>query len=303
MLYQERCKELSQTISEVFGLRIDLTTVGDNQWEFSAPFGDQHGDPLWLSVGCRGDEVTMDDGGAVAGLLFSLDQDEEGSPAFELMDSLTRRHNLVIDYDLGVIRRSCPLDKVADTLPVFTRVVLTILTASPHLEKRRRRRRSLGRRLRSRIRDSYKDWGIDHYVDQRSQIPGCVMSRWPADFHWQLGSEDRPQNVFVLAADLNIQDPLSKAHKVSSIALDTVDARARDDLRIVIDTHEGEHEVSQAARLIRQYESSLKYTVFDFADNSQRSSFFDQATTELLSEKAQEWRMSFAESDGLTEHQ
>ena len=129
------------------------------------------------------------------------------------------------------------------------------------------------------------------------------MSRWPADFHWQLGSEDRPQNVFVLAADLNIQDPLSKAHKVSSIALDTVDARARDDLRIVIDTHEGEHEVSQAARLIRQYESSLKYTVFDFADNSQRSSFFDQAATELLSEKAQEWRMSFAESDGLTERQ
>ena len=70
----------------------------------------------------------------------------------------------------------------------------------------------------------------------------------------------------------------------------------RDDLRVVIDIGQGrneisQNEVSQAANLIRQYESDLKYKVYDFADSYQRSTFLSLAQTELLSEEAREWRM------------
>jgi hypothetical protein len=86
-------------------------------------------------IRCEGDEVIMDDGGAIAGLLFSMDQDVEGTLAFDLLASLAERHSMLLDYDEGFVKRVCTLDEVADVLPMFMRVVLTVLTDSPHVAR------------------------------------------------------------------------------------------------------------------------------------------------------------------------
>ena len=138
MLKQDRREllaELDKIVYKAFAHNIHLSPVSDGEWEFSVPYGDQHGDPLLFSIRCEDGMVTMDDGGAIAGLLFSMDQDIEGTPAFDLLASLAKRHKLLLDYDDGYVKRVCRLDEVAGVLPMFTRVVLTVLTASPHVAR------------------------------------------------------------------------------------------------------------------------------------------------------------------------
>lgn len=134
MNHQQKERVLTQAIVESFKPRLDISEVEENRWEFRVPGGDQHGDPLWFSITLRGKSVTIDDGGAAAGLLFALEQDEEGAPAYELLTSLARRYDLRIDYDSGVLQKTCSPEKVCDELPSFTRIVLAILTAAPHLD-------------------------------------------------------------------------------------------------------------------------------------------------------------------------
>ena len=238
-----------------------------------------------------------DDGGAVAGLLFSLERDEVGEPALELLSSLAKHYQLVADYDLGLVRGASSLDEISNSLPAFTRVVLTLLTAAPFLGTKKQQRRSMGRRLKSRVQAEYKALRINDYVEQRVQIPGTSVSHWQTDFRWQLDSGEYSKNVFVLTADLDIVDPIRKATNVSGLAMDTMAARKGDDLRIVIDTPKAKDEACQAADLIRQQESAFQYRVYDFADNTQRNSFLSLAEEELLSESAKEWRMTFDRYD------
>ena len=134
MKHQQKERVLTQAIAKSFKPRLEVSQVEESRWEFGIPGGDQHGEPLWFSATLRGSSVTIDDGGAVAGLLFALEQDEEGAPAYELLTSLALRHDLHLDYDNGVLQKTCSPEKVCDELPAFTRVVLTILTAAPHLE-------------------------------------------------------------------------------------------------------------------------------------------------------------------------
>lgn len=133
MLERDSRELLDKVVHRAFASSVHLTAVSDDEWEFSVPYGDQRGDPLLFSIRCQDDMVTMDDGGAIAGLLFSMDQDVEGTPAFDLLASLAKRHSMLLDYDEGFVKRVCRLDEVADVLPMFTRVVLTVLTASPHI--------------------------------------------------------------------------------------------------------------------------------------------------------------------------
>ena len=136
MLGQDSRELLDKVVHRAFASSVHLTAVSDDEWEFSVPYGDQRGDPLLFSIRCQDDMVTMDDGGAIAGLLFSMDQDTEGTPAFDLLASLAQRHGMVLDSDEGFVKRVCRLDEVAEVLPMFTRVVLTVLTASPHIESK-----------------------------------------------------------------------------------------------------------------------------------------------------------------------
>ena len=301
MVRFDLANQISTVLADVFSSSFELTEVGRDRWEISVPFGDQYGDPLWFSVCYQGGMVTVDDGGAVAGQLFSLEQEQAGSPAYELMSSLIQRHGLIVDHDLGVIRQECGLSRIGETLPWFTRVVLTMLTAAPHLEKKPRQPGSLGRQLRSRIRDRYVEMDVLHLVGRNGYMQGERMHRWPADFHWQMFSEESPHNVFVLTADLKIQHPLRKAERISTLAFDTRNTRSTHDLRVVIDTADlVTDEGFIAADIIRDHGDQLDYAVFDYADDSDQQVFFSQVGKELLSEPASEWRAAFLRSDPMT---
>ena len=258
-----------------------------------------HGDPLWLVIRCDDEGMTIDDRGAVAGLLFSLDQDEQHAPAFRLLSSLAQWSNFTIDYDEGVMRGNCSFDSVANVLPNFIKIVQTILVAAPHSEKKTRpRRRSLGPRLRRRIYDYCKEKDILDRIDRRSYIRGSAKQEWPTDFHWRKFSNRSRRNVFVLTTDLGIQDPMRKAERVSILALDTRHGRASHDLRVVIDSEDfNGDEAVVAANLIREQGQELHYTVFDYSNSEDRKSFLTQADSELLTMAAKRWIDSFEWSE------
>ena len=294
---------ISKVVSSSFSPQVNLSAVGDDRWEFMVPYGDQRGDPLWVSIVCEGQEVSLDDGGAISGLLFSLDQEDTSSPTYKLLESLARHYGLAIDHDLGVVRKSCPLDRLDETLPSFLRPILTVLTVAPHLEEKPRRRGSLGRRLKSRVRESCEKIDVFNRVSSTGYLQGNHMNRWPIDLSWQLVSVESPHSIFVLAPDLHTQDPIQKAQRVATLALDTRTGRSNHDLRVVIDTEDLVlDEAFVAAEIIKEYRQELSYGVFDYSDETEWKSFLDQASSELLSEPAKEWRTAFDEperEDGL----
>ena len=330
--YHTLCKSLVGG----FGRVLELNQVGASHWEFQVPHGDQHGDPLWFSVALSDDKLTVNDGGAVAGLLFSLDQDDEGSVGLELLSSLAEHHGIDLDYNQGLLHRTCQLEKTKDILPSFTRVIVSLLTTIPHLESvtstlpktahavegfiprveviaplaapaqqpespsrelvtSARRRygggKAIKRRLTSRVMDGCRKSQISRFVENRGYILGGNGAVWQTDFHWETTNSRNVEAVSVVAEDLNVKSPLPKAHKVSSLALDTKEVRARSAraLRVVIDTGDQQSgETLEASRLIHSHKLELGYEVFDFANTSQYDSFFQQAREELLFESGSE---------------
>ena len=293
MVQQGQYFRISEVVSNSFSPQVDLSIVSDDRWEFMVPYGDQHGDPLWVSIVCQGQEVSLNDGGAISGQLFSLGQEDTGSPAFKLLESLAQRHGLTIDRGLGLVQKSCPLDRLGETLPPFVRLVLTVLTAAPHLESKPRRRHALGRRLRSRVRESCQKIDVFHRINRTGYLQGSHMSMWSTDFHWQLSIESA-RGVFVLAPDLHTQNPIQKAERVATLALDTRLDRSNHDLRVVIATEDLVlDEALSAAEIIKEHKQELDYRVFDYSNETEWELFLDQASSELLSEPAREWRTAF----------
>ena len=276
-------ERIDEIISDLFSRDVSATMVDDDKWEFIVPFGDQYGDPFWITVDCQGQGVTLSDGGVVAGELFSLGLDDVRSTAFKILSSLAGRHDLVIDVDHGLVKASCPLNRLGDTLPGFVRVLLAILTVAPHLETKTNVRRVLGPRLRRRVRDSCEELGVLGLIRRDGYLRGVRNHYWPIDFQWPIHSDPQVQNVSILTADLNIRNPIQKASKVSMIAIDTKSGRTDHNLRVVIDSDTLiEEEALFAADLIEEHAGALEYSVIDYGDEAGREEFLTQMRDELL---------------------
>ena len=275
-------EQIDKVISSLFNYDVAPTLIDDGKWEFIVPFGHMYGDPFWITVDCQGQGVTLSDGGTVAGELFSLDHEDVRSHAFKILSSLAKAHDLVIDMDRGLIEANCSMNGLGDTLLSFIRVLLATMTVAPHLETVSKARSALGPRLRSRIRASCEELGVLHLIHRNGFLRGARNSYWPTDFQWKTNTAPIAQSVSVLAADLNIKDPIQKASRLSMIALDTKAERAGHNLRIVIDSETLHAEQSRvAADLIVEHAETLEYSVCDFGDEGGREEFLTQMRNEL----------------------
>ncbi len=95
------------------------------------PFWDGDGDPIELTVAVELGHATIDDAGSIAGLLFSLGQDDQDAPAFRLLEDLKRTHGLEIDFDEGLVRVSVEESNLYDGIAEMTKVVLAMHTVAP----------------------------------------------------------------------------------------------------------------------------------------------------------------------------
>ena len=287
------CEKTLELIRARLGAGIQLKGVTGSECLISLPFWDNYGDPIEVSVSTTDAYTRIDDAGSVAGLFFSLGQHTQDTPAYKLLRNLERAHGFEVDFNEGLLRVSMPSQALYEGFAEFTKVILALHTVTPHIRIPPRRMKALGgKRLTSRIREEYEARGIFDLVEQNPEVAGMTIPYWHADFHWSVAIEDSPIDVFVVATDFNVKEPLQKAQRITAFSLDTQPLHPDGGIRVLMDVNGGNPLAADAANYLRHHSTGLRYRVFDFGSERERSEFFDTAADEILGPGGAGWRNS-----------
>ena len=286
------CKVLEERIRSGFSQWTRVQSRSPGVCTVTLPFWDDSGDPFRLTVSVENGRVLVDDAGSVAGLLFSLDQHEEGTPAFKLLEDLERSHQFEVDFDEGLIKLSVAEDDLYKGLSRMAKLVFSLHTVVPHMRVVRRRTSSLGPRLRSKIVRRYRELEILDQVERNHEVESSAGPNWTVDFHWLVGSNGFPHGVNVVAADLGVADPLAKAHRIVSLSVDLGDRlrRGADQLRVVFETGNDNPLSVEAGQFLRFHSDRLTYDVFDLQIADDASRFYEVSVRELTRSIEESWR-------------
>ena len=287
------CEKTLELIRTKFREGTQLRKFTDNECLIRLPFWDNYGDPIEISVSTDGVRTTIDDAGTIAGLFFSLGQHTQDTPAFKLLRNLERAHGLEVDFNEGLLRVSVPDQDLYEGIAEFTKVVLALHTVTPHIRTAPRRMKPMGgRRLRSRIREEYQSRGIIELIEPDFEVAGITIPYWHADFHWSVATagENAQANVYVVATDLNVAEPLQRAQRITAFSMDTRMLNPSDGIRVVMEASENNVQATEAARFLRYHTKNLPYRVFDFDNEPERSKFLDIAAEEILGDAGAAWR-------------
>ena len=286
------CEKTLELIRNKLGDGTQLRQFTDSECLIRLPFWDNYGDPIEISVSTDGTRTTIDDAGAISGLLFSLGQHTQDAPAYKLLKSLERAHGLEVDFNEGLLKVSVQDQDLYDGVAELTKVVIALTTVTPHIRVTPRRMRPLGgKRLRSKIREEYQSRGIFELVEPDYTVAGATIPDWHADFRWSISTTENSQsNVYVIATDLNVAEPLPKAQRITAFSLDTNLRHPEDGIRVVMDTSENNVQSTEAAKFLRYHSTGLRYRVFDFGYEPERSEFLDTSVEEILGDAGAAWR-------------
>lgn len=287
------CDEILESCRSWVDNRLQVTSLGTSCL-LRMPFFDSSGDPIAIVVGYSPDGFLVHDGGIIAGHLFSLGQHTENTLAFKLLDSLCKAYNMTIDRNQGLVKAECSLDSLAATIFELTKLVITITTATAHVSVRPHRFRTLGARVRSKVRDHYARRNILDWVEPYYEIQGETVDIWPIDFHWKIRQGDLFKDVFVSTIDLNVAEPLRKVEHITALAIDAQGAIKGNDFRVVLDKHGQNSMADVAASYLQQHGDYLGYKLYDFGDDNDRDRFIDQSEREVLGAAGDEWRTFWA---------
>ena len=127
------CEQTLDRIRAKFREETQLSKSASNGCLIRLPFQGNDGDPVVIGVSTNGERATIDDDDAVAGLLFSLGQDDPATPAFRLLKDLEQAHGLEIDLDQGLLKISAPEENLEGAVAELAKVILTLQTVIPHL--------------------------------------------------------------------------------------------------------------------------------------------------------------------------
>ena len=147
------CEKTLELIRTKLGEGTHLRKFTDRECLIRLPFWDNVGDPIEISVSTDGVRATIDDAGAIAGILFSLGQHTQDTPAFKLLMNLERAHGLEVDFNEGLLKVSVPDKDLYYGVAELTKIVLALHTVTPHIRVAPRRMKSLGGK-RLRFKDS-----------------------------------------------------------------------------------------------------------------------------------------------------
>ena len=213
----------------------------DNGFRVILPYTDYLGDPIEASVTVDDGHLVIDDMGHVAGVLFSLGEHPENTPAHQLVKDLAEAYQITMDYDRGVLSRTESLTGDMRSVSNFIKVLISLQTVIPELRHPRKERRGRSR-LATRLGRDIGQLRLPSHVAKRVEVPGRNLS-WLV--HYKYARKQGPDivDVLIVAADLGFKDPRIKAEHVLTLAVDLLESNGRRDLRVV-------YEVGHAAQPI-----------------------------------------------------
>ena len=285
------CRWLEESIQSGFSTWSRVMALESGECIVRLPFWNGEGDPIELTVAVEDGRAVIDDSGSIAGLLFSLGQDHEGTPAFKLIEALSKAHNLEINYDDGLVKLSVSEGNIYNGIAEMAKVVLAMQTVVPHIRQPRRRRTSLGPRVRTKVARKYRQLEVFDLIEKTYQLDGATLSGWPIDFHWSVGRNGSSYEVNVVTADLNVAEPLEKAQRIAALSVDTREQLQPGNrrLRVVIESQDDNAQALRAADFLRFHGDELDYRVFDLRSKDESSDFYDSSVRELTTDIPEPW--------------
>jgi len=296
----DKCEELKEQVKKFLADGVKVRPIKDDGCLLQIPYHDSDGDPIRVAVYESGDSITLHDAGVIAGHLFTLGQHTQDTPAFKLLRSLEKAYELKLDFDNGRVTTTVARNQIGDALMDFSKVILTMVTAIPHIRVEPHRLKPLGQRLKAKIKGQYKEANILDLVEHDYSLSGETVESWPIDFHWWIKRDDHIEQIYVVTVDLDVIEALLKAAKVTTLALDARRSLPNDKLRIVLDSHGENSNASIATSLMKRYSDKLQYKVYDFGQDDERRLFINQSIDEITSELGESWRDFWRKQHALT---
>ena len=285
------CRWLEESIGRGFSEWSKVRPLDSGECLVRLPFWDGEGDPIELTVAVEEGRAAINDTGSIAGILFSLGQDHQGTPAFRLLEDLAKAHNLEINFDDGLVELSIPEADIYAGIAEMAKVVLTMKTVVPHIRQSQRRQRSFGPRLRTKVARQYRNLEVFDLIQKSYQLDGATVSGWPIDFRWSVGHNGSSYAVNVVTADLSVSEPFAKAQKIVSLSLDTrqLHQPRNGRLRVVTESQTDNDQAIEALDFLRFHSSQLDYHVFDLREHAESAEFYNSSVMEITTNVPKPW--------------
>lgn len=245
------------------------------------PFTDYMNDTVEIYASLEDDLIHLSDMGHTAGLLFSLGQHAEDTPAHQLVKNLSRAYNINVNYDRGILSQNIPVTDDMSGMLDFVKVVLSLQTAIPELRQYKvtKSRRS---RLATRLAKDVQQLSMPTYVERQVEVSGKHL-KWVINYKY---AQRKPEDVDILlvAADLGLRDPRIKVEHVLTMALDLMELDYRYDLRVVYETNGSRNDspAQAAAQLIEDSQPRLNYKAYNYGDLNKKGEWMNLTLQELL---------------------
>lgn len=250
-------------------------------FKVTLPFQDYMGEPIEILVIPSPDQVIVEDLGHSAGLLFSLGLQSEENPAHQLIKNLSDSYHIVMDYDSGVLRQQLSSNIFASEILEFIKVLISVQTVIPELQRRRRERR-VGRRLAARIGDVVKQLRLPVEVQRQVDVEG-KHETWQVDYKYVHNHGPETVDVLILATDLGVKEPRKSVEHALTLAVDVLAIEDKRELRVVydVDGNGSSTAAQRAAMLIDDYQRRVGYRAYNFANLEDKAQLMTQIVQEL----------------------
>ena len=289
-MISNNCNNLINIFRAQLEHRIQAKPLDQKSCIVDTPFLDHMGDPIKIAMTREDGTVILDDTGTLAGQLFSMGQHTGDTPASKLLSALAAAYGLEIDYNEGLVKSVVSEELLFEGIIDFLKVILAVVTVTPHIRVHPHRLKMLGARVRAKIRKHYEIKNVLKLVEPYYEIRGTTVDAWPIDFHWQVRGDNGARDVFVVALDLDVTEPLKKPERIAALAIDAKDVLENNYLRIAFDTHGQNSQSKVAAAFLKHHSKELNYRVFDFGVPKDVDQFLNQSVGEVLGEAGKHWR-------------
>lgn len=273
-------KDLHELLLSHFVSNFSVSPSGSG-FKVILPFNDFQGSPIEMFVEIEDDRIILDDLGHCAGVLFSMGQHIIDSPAHQLTRNLTEAYKIDMDYNLGLLKQKIDLKEIGQSINEFIKVLISIQTVVPELQ--RRKRVVSGRtRLSSLIGRDIQQLKLPVYVQRQVEVEGRHES-WIIDYRYARKRDLKIEDVLIYAAELNVKEPRKHAEHTLALAFDILAMRDSRDLRIVYSLDgDGENPAARrAAMLIEDFQHLAGYTAYNYANMEQRSQLMASTIQDL----------------------
>ena len=272
-------QDLKNIVSSLFVENIKVLRIGDG-FLVRLPFTDNSGESIEVYLENSDTNVTVNDLGHTAGLLFQLGQHNQDTVGYLLTKNIAEAYNIIMDYNRGILHKTIAINEISNILDFF-QALIAIKTALPEIKYRKQVRKT-GKRLVSLMSREIKQLKLPLYVQRQTEVEG-KNETWTVDFKYSSKRNGYSTDVIIVIADFKWGEPREKAAHALTLAVDVLGFDRKRDLRIVYDisTNGNGKNAQRAAHLLENHQDEIGYKVFNYGDRETKNVLMSKINQEL----------------------